>query len=236
MLGLWIQTCLNVHTGHTVWCWASQFSSWRPAFLIWKMEIIIVVRSDWDNPWKAFGIRPGTGYVPSKCQLLIHFIDSKMLFFFFFFFILTSLKSVCFLKLMACHGLNGGIFSSLVVSKTMVYLTIDGVLDLVKYGVWCEGSWGAVLWIIRHPRGVLEFWESQVCLSCVHLPSAPCTHRSKSNESWINKVDLLGKTLSGRVSMIPGVLARSSFFGPCSCFLLGDFKPGQLGLGEACGA
>ena len=57
----------------------------------------------------------------------MYFIDSKTLYTPTP--ILTSLKSVCFLKLMACHGLNGGIFSFLVVSKTMVYLTIDDVSD-----------------------------------------------------------------------------------------------------------
>ena len=53
---------------------------------------------------------PGTGYVPRKCQLLMYFTDPKMLISFVFG-IVTSLKSVCFLKVMVCHGLSGGSFS-----------------------------------------------------------------------------------------------------------------------------
>lgn len=112
------------------------------------MRIITVVKSEWDNPQEAFGTGPGTGYVPSKCQLLMYFIDSKMLFYLFFPFfpILTSLKSVCFSKLTACQDLNGGNFSFLVVSKTMVHLTIGGVSDLAP-GAWCcehKVSWRTV--------------------------------------------------------------------------------------------
>lgn len=43
------------------------------------MGIIIAVKSEGDNLWEAFGTGPGTGYVPSKCQLLMYFIDPKML-------------------------------------------------------------------------------------------------------------------------------------------------------------
>lgn len=87
----------------------------------------------------------------------MYFIDSKMLFFFFSFFpILTSLKSVCSSKLMACQDLNGGNFSFLVVSKTMVHLTIDGVSDLAP-GAWCREhkvSWKSVgIW------GISGLWK-----------------------------------------------------------------------------
>lgn len=89
------------------------------------MRIITVVGSEGANLWEVLGTGPGTGCVPSKCHLFIYFADSEL---FFLFFILTSLKSACFLKLMTCHGLNRSIFFFLLmVSKTIVFLKVDGI-------------------------------------------------------------------------------------------------------------
>lgn len=126
----------------------------RPAFLLWKMGIIIVVRNEWDNPWEAFGMGPGTGYVPRKCPLLIYFIDpircSQ-----FFFSILTSLKSVCFLKWMVFHGLIGGIF----------FLLSGGALWAIAHGVAKSRTWLKLLSVQRsiqdvryRPMGINTIW------------------------------------------------------------------------------
>lgn len=88
------------------------------------MRIIIVVGSEGANPWEVLGTGPGTGCVPSKCHLFIYFADSELFFLLFH----INISEISFLKLMACHGLNRSIFFFLLmVSKTIVFLKVDGI-------------------------------------------------------------------------------------------------------------
>lgn len=140
------------------------------------MRIIIVVGSEGANPWEVLGTGPGTGCVPSKCHLFIYFADSEL---FFLFFILTSLKSACFLKLMACHGLNRSIFF-LIVSKTIVFLKVDGIQSWWKVGC---------IRVLRYStvdRKRAGIWGVHVYLHCVS-PSSPWSSTAEVSQ-WKLKI------------------------------------------------
>lgn len=85
--------------------------------------------------------------------------------------------------------------------------------------------------MIRPPGGGLEFGDSSGLPKLCPSPRDPCAHRSKSKEA--ERTRWQGCHSMEGCSRIWGALVQFPFLGPCSWFLLGDFKSGQLELGRA---